>query len=98
MWARAPDRPRLPPVRPCGRTLADAARRVPRQTRTATTGSPADAGELAHLAATEGVGGWGAVLGPADAQGCGFEIDLQVHHFGRPEAVPTGWKHHCASR
>ena len=34
-----------------------------------------------------------AVLGPADVQGCGFEVDLlpaQVHHFGRSEAMPVG--------
>ena len=38
-----------------------------------------------------------AVLGPADVQGCGFEVDLlpaQVHHFGRSEAMPVGQKHH----
>ena len=43
--------------------------------------------KLAHLTATQRVRCWSAVLGPADVQGCGFEVHLlptQVHHFGRP--------------
>ena len=38
-----------------------------------------------------------SVLGPADVQGCGFEVDLlpaQVYHFGRSKAMPEGQKHH----
>ena len=55
------------------------------------------AAELAHFTPAERMRGWGAVLGPPDVQGCGFEVDLlpaHVHHFGGPEAVPVGQKHH----
>ena len=53
--------------------------------------------ELAHLTPAERMGGRGAVLGPPDVQGRGFEVDLlpaHVHHFGRSEAMPVGQKHH----
>ena len=55
------------------------------------------AAELPHFAPAQGMRGWRAILGPADVQGCGFEVDLlsaQIHHFGCPEAVPVGQKHH----
>jgi len=32
--------------------------------------------QLAHFTPAQGMRGWGAVLGPADVQGCGFEIYL----------------------
>ena len=58
---------------------------------------PLMAAELAHFAPAQRMRGWRAVLGAADVQGRGFEVDLfptQVHHFGRSEAVPIGQKHH----
>jgi hypothetical protein len=52
-----------------------------------------------RITAAQWVHGRSAVLGPADVQGCGFEVDLlptQVHHFSREHrtrwligAVPT---------
>jgi hypothetical protein len=37
---------------------------------------PLMAAELAHFAPAQRVRGRGAILGPADVQGCGFEVDL----------------------
>ena len=37
---------------------------------------PLMAAELAHFAPAQRKRGWRAVLGPADVQGCGFEVDL----------------------
>ena len=55
------------------------------------------AAEVAHFAPAERMRGRGAVLGSADVQGCGFEVDLlpaQVHYLGRSQAMPVGQEHH----